>query len=101
MKNRVADGRSNPHYRQFADAFGANRIRPGIGQIHLRAGRPTDAIEALKISIWSAESVGARIALAEAYVKSGDSSAARAEIDRALALDPDSADAKRLLAQIK
>jgi predicted Zn-dependent protease len=72
-----------------------------IGQIHLRAGRPTDAIEALKISIWSAESVGARVALAEAYLKSGDSSAARAEIDRVLALDPYSPDAKRLLAQIR
>ena len=72
-----------------------------IGRIHLRAGRPQEAVNALKISIWSADSVAARIALAEAYVKLHDSAAARAQLDRALALDPNSADAKRMLAEMK
>ena len=72
-----------------------------IGRIHLRAGRPTEAIDALKISIWSADSVAARVALGDAYLKTGDSAAARREVERALALDPASEEAKRLLGQIR
>jgi Tfp pilus assembly protein PilF len=72
-----------------------------MGRIHLRAGRPTEAIDALKISIWSADTAAARVALGEAYLKTGDSSAARRELERALVLDPASQEAKRLLAQVK
>jgi tetratricopeptide (TPR) repeat protein len=71
-----------------------------VGRIHLRAGRPGDAVEALKISIWSADSVAARIALAEAYLRQQNTAAARTELERALALDPESVEAKRLLASI-
>ena len=71
-----------------------------IGRIHLRAGRPRDAVVALKISIWSADTAGARIALAEAYLKQQNTAAARSELERALALDPESQDAKRLLSTI-
>jgi tetratricopeptide (TPR) repeat protein len=72
-----------------------------IGRIHLRAGRAPDAIEALKISIWSEETVRARVALAEAYLAAKDQAAARREVERALVLDPASADAKRILESIK
>ncbi len=72
-----------------------------IGRIHLRAGRPQEAADALKISIWSEDTAAARIALAEAYVKSGNSGAAREQLERALVLDPSSADAKRMLAEMK
>jgi tetratricopeptide (TPR) repeat protein len=72
-----------------------------IGRIHLRGGRPGDAVEALKISIWSEDTAPARVALAEAYLKLGKPAAAKTEAERALALDPTSADAKRLLAEIK
>lgn len=71
-----------------------------IGRIHLRAGRPGEAIDALKISIWSADTAPARIALAEAYAKQQNNSAARIELERALALDPESVEAKRLLAAL-
>jgi Tfp pilus assembly protein PilF/TolB-like protein len=72
-----------------------------IGRIHLRAGQAGDAIDALKISIWSQETPAARLALTEAYLKSGNSALAKAEAERALVLDPSSAEAKRLLATIK
>lgn len=72
-----------------------------IGRIHLRAGRTAEAVDALKISIWSRESAAARIALAEAYLRQQNSAAAKTELERALALEPESADAKRLLASIK
>jgi Tfp pilus assembly protein PilF len=72
-----------------------------IGRIHLRAGRPGEAIDALKISIWSRDSAAARVALAEAYLKQQNPAAARTELEKALALDPASTEAKRILAAIK
>lgn len=72
-----------------------------IGRIHLRGSRPKEAIDALKISIWSQDSAEARIALAEAYLLLKDVANARTEIERALALDPGSAAAKRLQERIE
>ena len=72
-----------------------------IGRIHLRAGRPQEAVDALKISIWSEDTAPARVALAEAYLKLENTAAARTELERALVLDPASADAKRLLSEIE
>lgn len=72
-----------------------------IGRIHLRAGRPDDAIDALKISIWSEDTAAARLALADAYLSTKNLAAARTELERALVLDPASAEAKRLLDTIR
>ena len=72
-----------------------------VGRIYLRAGRPDEAVDALKISIWSADSAAARVALAEAYLTTGDAKKARVEAERALAMDPASAEAKRVLARIQ
>jgi tetratricopeptide (TPR) repeat protein len=67
-----------------------------LGRIHLRNGRVREAIDALKISLWSAETAEAHVVLGEAYLQGNDAAAARAEAARALALDPSSASAKRL-----
>jgi Flp pilus assembly protein TadD len=67
-----------------------------LGRIHLRNGRVREAIDALKISLWSSETAEAHVVLGEAYLQSNDSAAARAEAGRALTLDPASAAAKRL-----
>ena len=72
-----------------------------LGSIHLRNGRIRQAIDALKISLWSAESAQAHAALGEAYLQAKDAAAARTEADRALAIDPTSAEAKRLLEKIR
>jgi Tfp pilus assembly protein PilF/TolB-like protein len=72
-----------------------------IGRIHLRGGHPADAVDAFKISIWSEDQAPAHVYLAEAFLKMGDAANAKAEAQRALALDPGSADAKRLLSAIK
>ena len=72
-----------------------------IGRIHLRGGRLAEAVEALKISIWSEDSAAARTALAEAYLAAKNPAAARTELERALALDPDYGDARRLLDTIE
>ena len=72
-----------------------------IGRIYLRGGRPSEAIDALKISIWSEETADARVALARAYLNTGDKTSARVEAERALALDPASDAAKRILAEAR
>ena len=71
-----------------------------MGRIHLRSGRTGEAVDALKISIWSQETTAARLVLAEAYLKQQNMAAARTELERALVLDPASAEAKRLLSTI-
>lgn len=72
-----------------------------LGRIHLRNGRVTEAIGAFKIAVWSAETAEAHAALGEAYRQARDLVAARAEADRALALDPGSADARQLIAKLE
>ena len=67
-----------------------------LGRIHLRAGRPAEAIQAFKLALWSVESADGHVALAEAYLQSQNPAAAKDEVDRALALDPTSAAARAL-----
>ena len=67
-----------------------------LGRVHLRTGRTADAIQAFKIALWSADSAAGHLALAEAYLQSQNPTAAREEVDRALALDPTSAAARAL-----
>jgi tetratricopeptide (TPR) repeat protein len=68
-----------------------------VGRIHLRSGRVHEAIDAFKISLWSEETLAAHLALGEAFLQAKDAAAARGEAERALALAPDSADARKLL----
>jgi tetratricopeptide (TPR) repeat protein len=72
-----------------------------LGRVHLRGGRVQDAIGALKISVWSAESAAAHAALASAYVEAKDLEGARAEATRALALDAESSEAKQVLDRVR
>jgi tetratricopeptide (TPR) repeat protein len=68
-----------------------------LGRIYLRSGRVREAIDALKISLWSSETAEAHAVLAAAYLDAKDTSTARAEAQRALALDPRLAEARRVL----
>jgi tetratricopeptide (TPR) repeat protein len=72
-----------------------------LGRIHLRNGRIRDAIDAFKISLWSAETAAAHAALGEAYRQNDEAAAAKAEAERALALDPELAEAKALAARLE
>ena len=71
-----------------------------LGRLYLRAGRDEAAVQALKIAIWSEESAEAHAVLGEAYLALEDPAAARAELDRAVALNPWSPDAARLKARL-
>lgn len=72
-----------------------------LGRIHLRGGRPQEAVAALKISIWSRDTAAAQAALADAYLRLKDAASARTHVQKALALDPKSADALDLLKRIE
>ena len=71
-----------------------------LGQIYLRDGRATDAVDELKISVWSADTLAGRLALAEAYLAAKNPEAARTELQTVLAKEPDNARAKTLAAQL-
>jgi tetratricopeptide (TPR) repeat protein len=72
-----------------------------VGRVHLRAGHAREAIDALNISIWSAETSDAHALLAEAYFDVHEPETARREAQRALALDPSQAGARRVLERLK
>ncbi|ODS55078.1 MAG: hypothetical protein ABS36_10015 [Acidobacteria bacterium SCN 69-37] len=67
-----------------------------LGGVHQRAGRLTAAIEEYTVALWCRETAAGRVALGEALLESGQRDAARREVDRALVLDPASAEARAL-----
>jgi tetratricopeptide (TPR) repeat protein len=71
-----------------------------LGRLYHRTGRVADAIDEYKIAIWCRETAAARVALGTAFLETGDREAARREATRAIALAPDSADARALLRKI-
>jgi Flp pilus assembly protein TadD len=67
-----------------------------IGRIQQRFGQTRQAIDAFRVSLWCAETLDARLALAAALLDAGRVDEARVEISRALELDPKSTEAARL-----
>ena len=72
-----------------------------MGRIFLKTGRLKDATDAFKIAVWSEDSNGARLALADAYRQGQEPGLARAELDVVLARDPGNAEARRMLAELR
>jgi tetratricopeptide (TPR) repeat protein len=71
-----------------------------LGRAYLRSGRLNEAIDALKIAIWSEDTVASHLLLAEAYIQARDLAAARTELQWILKADPQNADARRLLERV-
>lgn len=71
-----------------------------LGRIYLRTGQIPAAIDAFKIALWSQESAEGRIALAQAYLQIKDEGSARQALERALALEPGSTEARELLSKL-
>jgi Flp pilus assembly protein TadD len=59
-----------------------------LGRLYLRGGRIADAVDELKISIWSDDRTDARLALAEAYINARNPDSARSEIQTILTREP-------------
>ena len=71
-----------------------------VGQVHFRAGRFADAIDAFRISLWSNETANGHAALAAALLEHGDDMEAREEAAQALALDAGSDAARDVLSRL-
>ncbi len=71
-----------------------------LGQVYLRMARTKEAIEALKIALWCRETAGGHALLGEAWLQAKEVGAARTELQKALALDPASPEARALAAHI-
>ncbi len=71
-----------------------------LSRIYLRTGRVREAIDAAKVSLWSEAGAAAHLALAEALLEARDPAGARAEAERALALDPGSVHARKLIERL-
>lgn len=72
-----------------------------LGRAYLRGGQIADAIDELKISIWSEDRIDARLVLAEAYVQARNVESARSELQTVLTREPSNASAKELLEKIE
>ena len=71
-----------------------------LGRLYVRAGQIADAIDELKISIWSDDRTDARVRLAEAYMQSKNFGGARTELQTVLTREPSNTEARRLLAAL-
>jgi tetratricopeptide (TPR) repeat protein len=71
-----------------------------LGRVYLRGGRHQEAVDEFTISIWSRDSVAARLALAEAYIQIQNIAGARSELQVVLSREPGNPDARRLLGRI-
>jgi tetratricopeptide (TPR) repeat protein len=71
-----------------------------LGRAYLRGGRHQEAVDEFTISIWSRDSVAARLALAEAYIQVQNMAGARSELQIVLGREPSNPDARRLLARV-
>ena len=71
-----------------------------VGRVLLRLGRAREAVDALKISIWSRDNVEARLTLAEAYAAARDFAAARTEALAVLTAEPGNTAASELLSAL-
>jgi tetratricopeptide (TPR) repeat protein len=68
-----------------------------LGRAYLREGQVADAIDELKISIWSDDQTDAHVALAEAYLQAKNPDAARSELETVLTREPSNAAARQLI----
>ncbi|HEU5258255.1 MAG TPA: tetratricopeptide repeat protein [Vicinamibacterales bacterium] len=71
-----------------------------LGRLYLRAGQIADAIDELKISIWSDDQTDARVTLARAYLQAKNVDGARSELQTVLTREPSNSDARRLLSTL-
>lgn len=72
-----------------------------LAEVLVRSGRLRDAVESFTISLWSAESVEARLGLARAWLELGEPDEARPHVERAAVLAPANPDARALLDRIE
>jgi tetratricopeptide (TPR) repeat protein len=67
-----------------------------LGRVYVRGGRLIEAVDEFTISVWSRDTIAARLALAGAYIQTQNVNAARSELQVVLGREPANAEARRL-----
>jgi len=80
-------------YQQFPDNPGAQER---LGDLLLKAGKPSDAIASLQIAVAKSPTEANRAALAEAYLKNNEPGKAQPLVEQILAADPDNFEIRML-----
>jgi tetratricopeptide (TPR) repeat protein len=73
-------------YQQFPEN---PRAQERLGDLLLKAGKPTDAIASLQVAVAKSPTEANRAALAEAYLKNSEPGKAQPLVEQILATDPD------------
>ena len=71
-----------------------------LARAYLRSGRLSEAIDAIRISIWSTDTIAARLVLAEAHLQARDVESARDDLQTILKMDPGNAAATALMQRV-
>jgi tetratricopeptide (TPR) repeat protein len=71
-----------------------------LGRVYVRGGRLVEAVDEFTISIWSRDTIAARLALATAYIQIQNAAGARSELQVVLSREPENAEARRLLGRL-
>jgi len=89
-------------FRSVLDADPANAAaHRGLGEIDHRQGKLDDAIKELQVSLDARDSAEVRTMLAKIYLEQRKPDLARAEVEKALKLAPNYAEAKQLLEHLQ
>ncbi len=80
-------------YQQFPENPGAQER---LGDLLLKAGKPTDAIASLQVAVAKSPTEANRAALAEAYLKNSEPGKAQPLVEQILATDPDNFEIRML-----
>ena len=100
----LARGQLESAQREFTEAIllepDSHRAHFLLAEIYSRQGRLVEATSELKASLWSQETVSARLRLAEIFLAQNRPAEAQEQVQAALALDPTHAAARALEARL-
>lgn len=104
-RQELTAGRNDAAEKEYRAALAAEpgnaAAHRGLGEIDRRQGKMDDAIKELRASLEARDSAVVRIMLAKIYLEQKKPDLARAEVEKALKLAPNYAEAKQLLEHLK
>jgi tetratricopeptide (TPR) repeat protein len=104
-RQELAAGRSDAAEKEYRAALAAEpgnaAARRGLGEMARRQGKLDDAIKELRASLEARDSAVVRTMLAKIYLEQKKPDLARAEVEKALKLAPNYAEAKQLLEHLQ
>jgi predicted Zn-dependent protease len=101
----MAAGHSDAAEKEYRAALAADPANAaahrGLGEMDRRQGKLEEAIKELRASLEARDSAAVRMTLAKIYLEQKKPDLARAEVEKALKLAPNFAEAKQLLEHLQ